>query len=139
MIRSFFIACAAVGLFCGEAAATTVYPTTGAVTITGPEGARKARAATEVRVGESVMVEPTGGARVVYSDGCPINVRPHTVVTIAPQSPCTAYAQVPPPPDYTALGVVVGVGAIAGTIIYFATNNNNNDNPVVQSDKGGSP
>jgi hypothetical protein len=36
------------------------------------------------------MVGPGGGATVVYSDGCKVDVQPGAVTTIAPLSPCAS-------------------------------------------------
>ena len=41
-----------------------------------------------LKPGDSVMAEPGGAAKVIYTDGCQVPVQVGGVVVIGPQSPC---------------------------------------------------
>ena len=41
-----------------------------------------------LKPGDSVMAEPGGAAKVIYTDGCQVPVQLGGVVVIGPQSPC---------------------------------------------------
>ena len=86
---------ASVAVACGllltvPALAATVDSLQGQVSINRGDGFRRVTGPTQANIGDSVMVSPNGRARVVYPDGCAVNVDPGVVVTIAAQSPCKA-------------------------------------------------
>ena len=70
---------ASVAVACGllltvPALAATVDSLRGQVAINRGEGFRRITGPTQANIGDSVMVSPNGRARVVYPDGCAINV-----------------------------------------------------------------
>jgi hypothetical protein len=116
--------------------AAILEPGLGDLTINQRAGFKPVTSRVNAKVGDSVMVGPGGAATVVYEDGCKVNVRPGSVVNVAPLSPCAAgsYAadmavKAPPPVESpvaapvwgwsnwlfaglaVATGVVIGVGA----------------------------
>jgi hypothetical protein len=66
-----------------------------------------------------VVANPGGSGQIVYGDGCTVQVRPGSIVAVAPQSPCIkeeAPVEVPASTNNNALvvgGVVIG-SALAG-------------------------
>ena len=48
---------------------------------------------TAVKPGDTIMADPKGNGRLVYNDGCSINVKPGAIVTVAEVSPCSLKAQ----------------------------------------------
>jgi hypothetical protein len=71
--------------------AATLEPVTGDLWINHGKGFQKVLASKiEAKVGDSVMVDPGGIAKVTYADGCQANVTPGTVMTIAKLSPCAS-------------------------------------------------
>ena len=96
-MRAFFTIVTVGGaLLCGTAswAATpiaTLEPVQGELLINHGKGFEKVLASKiEAKVGDSVMVNPGGIAKVTYADGCQANVKPGTVMTIARLSPCAS-------------------------------------------------
>lgn len=73
--------------------AATVDSVRGQVSINRGDGFRRVTGTIQANTGDSVMVSPKGRARVVYPDGCALNVDPGAVVTITAQSPCKSFAQ----------------------------------------------
>ena len=63
------------------------------------------------------MVAPGGSAKVVYDDGCKVDIQPGAVATIAPISPCASgsYAQ-----TQTQLQDYAAYIAAGGTLGLFA-------------------
>jgi hypothetical protein len=78
------------------ASAATLESIAGQVSINRGNGFQRVMGAVEANVGDAIMVGPGGRARVVYGDGCPVNVDPGSVVRIEAQSPCAAHAQIGP-------------------------------------------
>jgi hypothetical protein len=96
-MRAFFTTVALGGvLLCGAQswAATktaTLEPVRGDLWINHGKGFEKVLASKiEAKVGDSVMVDPDGIAKVTYADGCQANVKPGAVMTIAKLSPCAS-------------------------------------------------
>jgi hypothetical protein len=117
----------------------TLEPVQGDLWINHGKGFEKVLASKiEAKVGDSVMVNPGGIAKVTYADGCQANVTPGTVMTIARLSPCASgslAAELPvykakpaeaPPAFWCAwpgtLLCLAPFGVLAGAL---ATNNNN--------------
>ena len=69
-------------LLCSPAWATTVKVTKGVVSVNQSDGFRRVAGSTEVYPGNQVMADPGGHARIVYSDGCAVDVYPGAVVTV---------------------------------------------------------
>ena len=79
---------------------------------------------TEVAPGASVMADPGGSAKIIYADGCTVQVLPGAVVTVAAQPPCLVTGATEPAPgmgtgisDTTlAIGGVALVGGVVGSL-----------------------
>jgi hypothetical protein len=67
-----------------------VEPGLGDLTINQGKGFKPVTSSINAKVGDSVMVGPSGSATVVYDDGCKVNIQPGAVTTIAPLSPCAS-------------------------------------------------
>jgi hypothetical protein len=85
------------------ATGATLEPVQGDLWINHGKGFEKVDKRLEAKVGDSVMVSPGGIGKVTYADGCQANVKPGTVTTIAPLSPCASgsLAADMNPPIYT--------------------------------------
>jgi hypothetical protein len=83
-------------LFCSSSWAatksTSVDPAKGVVLVNRGHGFVQISKPVKLKVGNAVMVGPDGGAIITYADGCPVNVIPGTVETIAALSPCASGA-----------------------------------------------
>jgi len=124
----------ALGFFVSvPALAVTVDPLQGEVTINRGDGVfRPVIGTLEGDIGDSVMVRPGGTARVVYDDGCTVDVNPGDIHTITGLSPCKAPTPAPSdaPPDYSAVGTVAVGGGVVAAIILLLLNNKNDDTPA---------
>jgi hypothetical protein len=95
-MRAVFVTLAFGGAFlCGTASwaanhAATLEPVQGDLWINHGKGFEKVDSRIEAKVGDSVMVNPGGYAKLTYPDGCEVNVKPGAVTTIAPLSPCAS-------------------------------------------------
>ena len=74
-------------------AATTVENLGGTVRVNQGKGYSVLQGAGNVKPGDTIMVDLRGKGRVVYSDGCTVNVKPGSIVTVAEVSPCSLTAQ----------------------------------------------
>jgi hypothetical protein len=72
------------------ATGASLEPVQGDLWINHGKGFEKVISRIDVKVGDSVMVNPGGIAKVTYPDGCQANVKPGAVMTIAPLSPCAS-------------------------------------------------
>ena len=108
--------------------AATVDSVRGQVSINRGDGFRRATGTIQANIGDSVMVSPKGKARVVYPDGCAINVDPGAVVTITAQSPCKAFARADDSDrrDRFAIGPggTVFLGGLAGGVLLILLDKN---------------
>ena len=77
-------------LFTTSAFAAMVNATQGQVLVNQGSGYQQVAGSVDVGPGTTVVVNPGGGAQIVYPDGCAVAVQPGSVYTIAPQSPCLA-------------------------------------------------
>jgi hypothetical protein len=119
--------------------ATTVELSEGTLMINKGKGFKAVKHQVVAKAGDSIMVSPGGHAKLVYPDGCTIEVQPGAVTTVTRLSPCASgsYAQnqdygnhwcVTPAnpidnnnPGYCAgVPVTAAVLAVFGTIIYEA-------------------
>lgn len=79
----------------------TVDPAHGVVLVNRGKGFNQIKRPVRLRVGSSVMVGPDGAAVIAYNDGCTVNVKPGSVKSIDPISPCASGAEAQGGPDYT--------------------------------------
>ena len=63
-------------------AAATVQVVQGKVSVNQGQGYKQVAAASAVSTGDQVMAAPGGRAKIVYSDGCAVDVYPGAVVTV---------------------------------------------------------
>lgn len=91
-------------LFASAAYAATKYatvdPSHGVVLVNRGKGFSEIRRPVRLRVGNSVMVGPNGAAVIAYNDGCTVDVKPGTVKSIDPISPCASGSQAAADPGY---------------------------------------
>jgi hypothetical protein len=79
----------------------TVDPSHGVVLVNRGKGFNQIKRPVKLRVGNSVMVGPEGAAVIAYNDGCTVNVKPGSVKSIDPISPCASGSEAQGGPDYT--------------------------------------
>jgi hypothetical protein len=90
-MRHFCSAALCLGLlFCSAASAATVDSIKGRILLNRGDGFEVLAAPAEANPGDKVMAGPGGSAKIVYADGCAVNVSPGAVVTVGAKSPCTA-------------------------------------------------
>jgi hypothetical protein len=95
-MRAVFVTLAFGGAFlCGTASwaanhAATLEPVQGDLWINHGKGFEKVDKRIEAKVGDSIMVNPGGYAKLTYADGCEANVKPGAVTTVAQLSPCAS-------------------------------------------------
>jgi len=99
----------------GVAEAAVLEPLRGNVRVSHGGGYLAVRAATNVDPGDQVMVGSKGQARVVYPDGCAVDVKPGSVMVVGAESPCTKQAAAGSPMD-PALAAAAALGAAGGGI-----------------------
>lgn len=123
-MRLFLCVLSCMLLTASSSLAATVLPVQGTLSINRGQGFEMARSQTTAKVGDSIMVSPGGTATIVYDDGCRVDLRPDTVMTIASLSPCASgsYAQDNNNNDFNWGGVAMGVVAsgLLGLGIYEA-------------------
>ena len=101
------------------ALAATVQPVQGQVSINRGEGFQPLAGKTQARPGDLVMASPGGEAKILYADGCMVNVKPVKVVSVGAKSPCKAqyYAGLidrePDEDDFLTQMIPFGIGAAA--------------------------
>ncbi len=108
-------------LFTTSAFAAMVNATQGQVLVNQGSGYQQVAGSVDVGPGTTVVVNPGGGAQIVYPDGCAVAVQPGSVYTIAPQSPCLAQgggeATSGPNGTTLAIGAVVVGGGVAALLL----------------------
>ena len=115
------------------AAAATIAPVKGDVSVNQGQGFKKLDAAFEAKVGDAVMVSPGGSAKVSYADGCAIALKPGAVMVITALSPCASgsYADENDHNDNTGALVFGGVVAgVSGFAIYEILQNTGTKKPA---------
>ena len=82
-------------LFGASGWAATVEPIEGSLMINKGNGYKSVKHQTTAKVGDAIMVSPGGSGKLVYADGCKVDVKPGVVTTVSKLSPCAsgAYAQ----------------------------------------------
>jgi hypothetical protein len=111
--------------------AAVVEPQSGDLTINQGQGFKPVISGTNANVGDAVMVGPGGSATIVYEDGCKVAVRPGTVTTIAPLSPCASGSNADNRDD--TWGWIIGAtlfGIGTGIAAYEASKSNGTTTPV---------
>lgn len=105
--------------------AATVKVTGGRVLVNRGDGYRIVAGEMLAAPGATVVAEPGGSGQIVYADGCVVEVRPPTVVTVELSSPCagTPYNLGASSERTFALGAVV-VGAGVGAAILLTQKDN---------------
>ena len=113
-----------IALLAGNAAvAATLQPIEGKISVNTGAGFQPVSGEVNIKTGDTVMVSPEGSARIIYADGCAINVRPGAVVTIGQGSPCAAVpmgltkTKDTIPADHYLIGGALVVGAVVGGIV----------------------
>jgi hypothetical protein len=101
----------------GPAAAATIKATGGQVLLNRGDGYKLVSGQAEAGSGASVVVNPGGSAQIVYSDGCVVDVKPATVATITPQSPCTTGTGSGPSTTTLVLGAVAVGGGVGAAVL----------------------
>jgi hypothetical protein len=124
LLRALSFGCAV--LLSTSCLAATLEPTQGDLSINRGKGFKPVKHRIVAHVGDSVMVGPSGGGRLVYSDGCKVDVIPGAVLTVTQLSPCASGSMAQndnrnwwdmTPQQY---GFWAVWGAAAGFIIYEA-------------------
>lgn len=99
--------------------AATLQGLQGVVLVDRGGGFSVVRGPTSLSVGDAVIANPGGSARIVYPDGCQVSVRPGDVVATMKKSPCNTNnsAQAAPEPEDSSSGfdtttMVIGAAAI---------------------------
>jgi hypothetical protein len=95
------------------ALATTVSATQGQVLISRGQGYQQVTGSTQANPGDTVVANPGGSGQIVYPDGCTVQVRPGSIVAVAPQSPCN---QQEAPASATSNTLIVGAVVVIGTL-----------------------
>ena len=104
-------------------AGATVQTVTPQLSVNSGEGYKIVTGSTAVSIGDQVMASPGGRGKIVYADGCAVDVYPGAVVTVPVKcyQPMTAGLEVPPP---AAVGIpwwlVGGTAAFIGVGICAA-------------------
>jgi hypothetical protein len=116
------------------AASATVQIDQGRVLIDHGSGFQPAQGAVQAAAGTRVMASPDGAARVIYADGCAVNVRPGSIVSVGVKSPCTAASlaglePVETPPPQAGWGAVpLLLGVTGAAVAYCISGPCNDDN-----------
>jgi hypothetical protein len=103
------------------AVAATVEVLQGQVSVNQGQGYKQIAAKSAVSTGDQVMAAPGGRGRIVYADGCALDVSPGAVVKVPEKcyQPMTAGLEAPVEEvrpawiPYVGAAVVIGVGACA--------------------------
>jgi hypothetical protein len=104
----------------GMADAALLEPVRGGVRVNHGDGYLAVHGVTDVNPGDQVMVDPKGQARLVYPDGCKVNVKAGSVAVVGAKSPCTKHAAAVEPAlvvagALAAAGAGIGVGVAAAS------------------------
>ena len=107
------------------------------VSISQGEGYSEVKDFTEASRGDQVMAGPGGQARIVYPDGCAVQVGPGGVASVgecmepmtAGLEPIDEKALVPPPVAFPWVPVVLGALIVGGGICAIACDGDDDPNP----------
>ncbi len=110
--------------------AATLGAIQGNVLVNRGTGYETVRGATNLRPGDTVMVQAGGSAQIVYPDGCVVPVEVGAVVAVGEASPCLNLGRLELPEIPKEFLIAVGVmGAIAGAALIWG---DFDDEPVSQ-------
>jgi hypothetical protein len=135
-----------VGTFiCLPAMAATVEVVRGQVSVNQGQGFKQVAAASAVSTGDKVMAAPGGRGKIVYADGCAVDVYPGAVVTVPEKcyQPMTAGLEAAPVAAAAPIPWVpiVGAAAVLGVGICAASGcfeeNHHHGKPPGRSPDGG--
>ena len=102
---------------CSSAWAATIQPIDGETLVNRGQGYTKISRPVKGNAGDLVMVRPNGQAKIVYDDGCELQVSPEEVMNVAAQSPCKAGAALGNAPGKYLLGGALVAGAVVGIVL----------------------
>jgi len=109
-------------LVSSAASAATVETVEGQLSLNQGDGYRPIAAVAAANSGDLVMASPGGSGKIVYADGCVVEVRPGTVVPVRSQSPCKGGH------PHRLRNYLLGGAAVAGiTVGIIALTKNNNE------------
>jgi len=119
-------------LVCGLLASASAWATyvvpSGDVAVSHGEGFGQVTTNTDVTFGDSVIASPGGSAKIVYDDGCTVDVKPGQIVNVQATSPCESGAYEASsrfsPTTYVVGAVIVG-GVVVTTVILTSQDNDN--------------
>jgi hypothetical protein len=99
-------------------AAATFQPVQSPVSISRGEGYQQVSTATKVFIGDQIMAGPGGRGKILYPNGCVVDVNPGAVVTVTGKcyQPMTAGLEAPPERPFPWAPVVLG-GVFVGAAI----------------------
>ena len=131
------------------ASATTVEVVQPQVFVNRGDGYKPVTQTSGVAAGHIVMAAPNGSAKIVYDDGCVVEVKPGAVVPVYGQSPCPVYAGnsgsgrgwfTGSGRGYIIAGAVVA-GVVGGAIAYAGGGGDDGNDAALKDDddKGASP
>lgn len=97
--------------------AATVEPILGDVSINQGDGVFRPVLVGRLRatIGDVILVRPGGRARIVYPDGCVVEVKPGAVATISGKSPCKP-ADIKPS-EFSVSGVIAAGETAVGVVV----------------------
>ena len=97
--------------------AATVEPIQGDVSINQGDGVFRPILVGRLRatIGDAIMVRPGGRARIVYEDGCVVEVKPGVIATISGKSPCKPSDI--KPSEFSVSSAIVAAEAVVGTVV----------------------
>lgn len=76
-----------------------VHPLRGEILVQTGSGYKAIQGAVEVRPGDAAIAAPDAIARLVYADGCSVDVVPGSIAWVRARSPCQAASGPPPARD----------------------------------------
>ena len=105
-----------IGLFSATFAAT-VSSIGGQVLVNQGDGYRQVVGTTEVKPGDSIVVNPGGSGQIVYPDGCSVQIQAGSVTTIAEASPCSTAGTGSGATTFAIGALIVGGGIGAAVLV----------------------
>lgn len=135
MISKIAVAACGALLFClsqgGIASAASLSGVQGEVLVNAGQGLKPVTGAANLKAGDIVIAQK-GSAKLIYPDGCTINIDPGASATISEKSPCAAQASTQtgqvaaaaPAAGLSTTALVVGGVAIAGGLALAASQKN---------------
>lgn len=98
-----------------SAQATTLDSIQGGILVSrGGSGYQMVSGPTTLRVGDSVLANPGGAARVVFDNGCTVSIRPGMVFTVADAPTCESGASNASGSGWSSYALPLGLAVVAG-------------------------